>query len=348
MTTYSADPRRPGTFHFGWFSAFVAAVLFGVLPSGAAAGPSIHESMYVRIGGIDQWVQIRGDDLANPVLLWLNGGPGGSTIPSTPAYRSWERVFTVVMWDQRGEGRTFEKNGASEAPMTIARMTKDGIELTRYLRDRLHKDRIILLGHSWGSVLGVHMIEARPELFAAYVGTAQITRLKRQLGAAYPALLARARGHNPLAVRELTALGPPPWKSDDEYETVNKWAALLDPPPVAASAEDRRTFLARPRPDLPPYIAAGEKFSNHALSDALASEDLPAFATHFEVPIVFIQGSDDLLTTTSVVRDYFNQIAAPGKRFVELPRAGHNAIFRDRDDFLRALLGQLRSLGIVR
>ncbi|MGH8220734.1 MAG: alpha/beta fold hydrolase [Steroidobacteraceae bacterium] len=109
-----------------------------------------------------------------------------------------------------------------------------------------------------------------------------------------------------------------------------------------------RTDYARPRPGLPAYIAAGEKFSNRALSDALATEDLPAFATHVAVPVVFIQGSDDLLTTTSIVRDYFNQIAAPGKRFAELPRTGHNAIFRDRDEFLHALLEQLRSLGVMR
>jgi pimeloyl-ACP methyl ester carboxylesterase len=149
--------------------------------------------MYVRIGGIDQWIQIAGEDSESPVLLWLNGGPGGSTMPYEPAYSAWERSFILVMWDQRGEGKTFDRNGESEAStMTLDRMTADGIELAELLKKRLHKPRIILLGHSWGSVLGVHMITQRPDLFSVYVGTAQVTHLNRQFEAAYLPLRARA------------------------------------------------------------------------------------------------------------------------------------------------------------
>ena len=308
---------------------------------------AVNESMYVRVGGIDQWVQIRGDDRANPVLLWLNGGPGASTILSTPAYRSWERVFTVVMWDQRGEGKTFEKNGESEASSTtISRMTQDGAELAQYLCRHLHKRKIILLGHSWGSVLGIHMIKAHPELFSAYVGTGQVTKVDRELEAGYPALLARARS-NALAARELAGIGPPPWKSRDAYDLVNKWTAALDPPPMPPSEEDRRTWMRQPPPVSPPYIAAGENFSHRVLDDGFAREDLPTFATQFSVPIIFIQGSDDLWTTTSVVKDYFDHIVAPSKRFIELPDTGHDAIFRDRHAFLEQLVIQVRSLRIT-
>ena len=140
----------------------------------------IDEEGFVQIGGIEQWVQIRGDDRRNPVLLWLNGGPGFSTVPRTLLYRDWERQFTVVMWDQRGEGKTFDHSGTSVAPsMTIAQMTKDGTAVADYVRKRLHKDKIILLGHSWGSLLGVHMVEARPDLFSVYVGTGQIANLEK-------------------------------------------------------------------------------------------------------------------------------------------------------------------------
>ena len=108
--------------------------------SGDPVAAGIHEAMYVRAGGIDQWVQIRGDSLANPVLLWLNGGPGSSTMLDTPMYRSWERYFTVVMWDQRGEGKTYERHGDAIADtMSVERMADDGIEIIRFVLEHLHK-----------------------------------------------------------------------------------------------------------------------------------------------------------------------------------------------------------------
>src|SRR6187402_944500 len=131
----------------------------------------VQEGTFVDIGGIKQWIQIRGEDRDNPVLLFVHGGPGGTTLPISSGWRPWEKHFTVVRWDQRGAGRTY---GAAEedalAPtMTIERMMQDGIELAEYLRSHLHKDRIILVGHSWGSFLGIHIVKQRPDLFYAYV-----------------------------------------------------------------------------------------------------------------------------------------------------------------------------------
>lgn len=328
----------------------VRVVLIVITLSGALLAQrtpeSIDESRYIRAGGIDQWIQIRGDDLRNPVLLWVNGGPGASTMVDAPAYRSWQRQFTVVMWDQRGEGKTFEKNGESgSGAMTIEQMSSDGIEVAQFLRKDLHKEKIILLGHSWGSILGIHMIKSRPDLFVAYVGTGQVTRLPRQFEAAYPLLCARAKPGSQ-AEQELAALGAPPWKDAAAYDTVNKWGLAFDPPPAPPTEEDRRTWMSRPRPEAPAYIQAGVKFSQRMLSQAMAQEDLPAFATRFAVPVIFIQGANDLVTTTSEVRAYFNQIVSRNKRFIELPGAGHDAIFRNRNQFFTELVSQVRPLAI--
>ncbi len=304
----------------------------------------IHEAMYVRIGGIDQWIQVSGVDSANPVLLWLNGGPGGSTVSDICLYGSWERSFTIVMWDQRGEGKTFARSGESvAAAMTIEQMTSDGTELAQYLRQHLHKRKIILLGHSWGSILGIHMIAQRPDVFAAYVGTGQVINLRRQSEAAYPQLRERAVA-NPQAAHELGALGSPPWSDDNAYNTVNRWASALDPPSKVSSdvcAAERRI----PRPA---YLQEGAQFSSRLLSEAIFKEDLDAFATHFAVPVFFIQGSDDLLTTTSVVKEYVEKIKAPGKALIELPGSGHFAIFRDPDAFLAALKSRVRGFAMNR
>src|SRR5438874_4026917 len=105
----------------------------------------IDEAKYVEIGGIPQWITIRGEDRNNPVLLLLHGGPGDATNPwGYAGFRSWLKKFTVVQWDQRGAGRTFGKNGPSLGPtITIERMAQDGVELTELLRKTLQKDKIV-------------------------------------------------------------------------------------------------------------------------------------------------------------------------------------------------------------
>src|SRR5262249_12629821 len=148
----------------------------------------------------EQWVTIRGWDRKNPVLLFLHGGPGEVTDLWTYAlFAPWERHFTVVQWDQRGAGRTLRKSGPSIAPTsTLERMVKDGVEIAEYLRKSLGKEKIILVGHSFGSILGVLMARARPDLFYAFVGTGQVGDATRNYAVAYEALVAKARaaGHS--------------------------------------------------------------------------------------------------------------------------------------------------------
>lgn len=306
----------------------------------------LNESGYVRIGGIDQWVQIRGDDRSNPVLLLLNGGPGGSMISSTSVFRSWEKQFTIVMWDQRGEGRTFERSGPNGSePMTIEKMVEDGIELSQYLRSHLQKQKIVVLGHSWGSILGVRMVKEHPELFAAYVGTGQFTDMKRDVAAAYPLLRASAESrNNAKALQELNALGPPPYESVEKSVSVIAWANKLDresskgssivylPWGVAAALLDLRIVLP------------GLEYSGRALFGQISQVNLPSLATRFDVPIIMIQGSDDLVTVTALAKDYFDRISAPHKDFILLQNHGHFAVYKASDEFLTALVAHIRPL----
>src|SRR5919106_1953344 len=140
----------------------------------AAASKASNEQAFVQIGGIEQWISIRGQNRDNPVILVLHGGPGVSNAPFAPAFIPWEKDFTIVQWDQRGAGRTFGRNGAQgTGVLSIDRLTQDGIALTQHLRSRLQKDKIVLFALSFGSVIGLNMVQARPELFAAYVGSGQ-------------------------------------------------------------------------------------------------------------------------------------------------------------------------------
>jgi pimeloyl-ACP methyl ester carboxylesterase len=229
--------------------------------------------------------------------------------------------------------------------MTLERMTEDGIELAEHLRHRLHKDKIVLLGHSWGSVLGVSMVKRRPDLFAVYVGTGQVTNEAAMMASSWPMVLARARAlGNQAAVNQLTAVGPPPWVPLEKSLAWLIWSNELDPgelkwPTTAALPWARFESWLAHRKEL-----AGADYSQRAMYRTLLQTDVLSLGYEFDVPVVFIQGSEDLAVVTSLTKDYFDKIAAPRKDFVLLRNAGHMAMFRERDAFLAALVEHVRPL----
>jgi pimeloyl-ACP methyl ester carboxylesterase len=302
----------------------------------------IEDARFLPIGGIEQWVQIRGDDRGNPPLLWLNGGPGYSVIPDTPGYREWEQYFTMIMWDQRGEGKTFERSGRSVAPtMTIKRMAEDGIEMAEYLSRRVFKRKIVLLGHSWGSILGIHMIKLRPDLFSAYVGTGQIVDLELDAEASYPLVLARAKSlHDAEAIKQLEAAGPPPYPDSPRKWVWVTWANQLDPQPPGVWA----AIQGGKRP--PASFEQGAEFSQGLMWTSMLGDDLRKLGLDFELPMFFIQGAEDDLAVTALARRYFDRIHAPLKKFIVLPDTGHLAIFTDRKAFLGQLVKWVRPVAL--
>src|SRR4051812_14022633 len=112
---------------------------------------AINEAGFVRLGGVEQWVQIRGQDSLNPVIVILSGGPGMPYTALTKLFQPWEDQFTVVMWDRRGVGKTFARQGeAATGAITFDALANEGVELAEHVRRRLHKDKVVLLGHSVG------------------------------------------------------------------------------------------------------------------------------------------------------------------------------------------------------
>ena len=191
LASFSAQEAPSGRSEAGEFQKLEPALKFlrarNARDYAVTTPNGIDEANYVKIGGLEQWITIRGEDRKNPVLLFLHGGPGDATNPwGYAGFRNWLKYFTVVQWDQRGAGRTFGRNGAAAAStITIERMVQDGVELAELLSKRLQKDKIVLVGHSWGSILGVFMAKARPELFYAFVGTGQVAdptaKLRRRI-----------------------------------------------------------------------------------------------------------------------------------------------------------------------
>jgi len=310
--------------------------------------PGVQKDRFVRIGGIDQWISLRGEDAGNPVLLLLHGGPGNAMSGLTyDVLRPLEAHFTVAQWDQRGAGKTFGRHGKAGADeMTIERMVQDGIGVAQWLLAELGKDKIILLGLSWGSILGTEMAARRPDLFSAYVGTGQVVDMKRGEAIGYEALTVRLRERgDPKMIAALEAIGPPPYPSRKallaERRLLFRTSSLAD-----------RAMLRRMAPALllSPSLTikdawanvAGALFSIERLYDALMAYDIRHLGTRFEIPMIYLQGADDIQTPTVLVEEYFKEIEAPHKELVLLgDGAAHMAVVTHVEGFLEALVREV-------
>jgi pimeloyl-ACP methyl ester carboxylesterase len=253
----------------------------------------IDEARYIQIDGIEQWITIRGEDRNNPVLLFLHGGPGDATNPwGYAGFRSWLKKFTVVQWDQRGAGRTLGNNGPSLTPtITIERMAQDGIELAETLCKELRTDKIILVGHSWGSILGIFMVKARPDLFHAFVGTGQIADPARNYVVAYDKLVKKAESRREeRAIQELKEVGPPPYPDGRGYAVQRKWSNLFE---GADSFISSMLGFALSAPgytmrDVNDWLA-GQSLSAARLIPQTSTLDAKRLGGEFAVPVFVIQ-----------------------------------------------------------
>jgi pimeloyl-ACP methyl ester carboxylesterase len=311
------------------------------------AANGIDEARFVQVGGIEQWITIRGYDRGNPIVLLLHGGPGDATNPwGYAGFRSWLRQFTVVQWDQRGAGRTLGRNGPALGPtITIERMVQDGIELTELLRDSLKQQKMILVGHSWGSILGLLMVKARPDLFHAFVGSGQVADPSRTYSVAYEDLLNKAETlGDSSALRELEEVGPPPYPDGRGYGVQRKWSNRFEGADFFLSST-LGFALSAPRytlRDVNEWID-GQILSAERLVPRTSTLDPRVLEGEFAVPIFVIQGAEDFTTPPSLARSLVDSIRAPHKAFVTID-GGHFAVFMQSAAFLEELMARVMPL----
>lgn len=304
-----------------------------------SAPTGIHSAMYVHLGGIDQWVTIRGDDDRNPVLLLVHGGPGDVQSPYVATYSPYERDFVLVQWDQRGAGKTYERYGDDTPDLTLARVAQDGIELADYLQQRLPGRPIFLLGHSWGTAIATHMALQRPDLFAAYVGTGQIASWAESAQWQFRFLERKARAAGDTATLRLLQAKPDPLNPDEYFPATRALRSYLDPSDSAWLAGLLDRAKRSPMVDSA-YMAAidnGERFSGRTLLPTQMHELLSTNALRFELPYFVIQGSDDRFVPTEPARAYFEKVVAPHKEMWVIPDAGHFALATHQQEFLEDL-----------
>jgi pimeloyl-ACP methyl ester carboxylesterase len=308
------------------------------------------EEGFHKIGGIEQWIGIRGESVENPVLLIVHGGPGSSCSIFTPLIRSWESYFTVIQWDQRGSGKTLGRTGQDgTGELTMDRLIRDGIEVAEFVRARLHKDKVILLACSLGSTFGLSMIRRRPDLFSAYVGTDQNVGMVRDREVIHRSAIDRLRMiGSKKGVAELERIGSDPsrWTAED-YMTSARWTMKSDPEffqRIMTLLKNAIWFSpSQGLLDIRHFIT-GMHFSLAQLINDIRSYDAWQEGTRFEVPFFVFQGAEDVLTVPSLARAYFDDVTAPVKGLTLIRNAGHFAAFTQPEQFLHELLTQVLPL----
>ena len=302
-------------------------------------GNGIDDASFIQIGGIEQWVQIRGENPINPVVLVLHGGMALSYMAFTSLFQPWEKQFTIVQWDRRGVGKTFGRNHPSgPGEMALERTILDGIELAEWLGKRLQKEKLILLGHSMGSIVGLTMAKRRPDLFLAYIGTEQVVSMAENEAVSYEMMLATLRtAGDEKGYDALAQIGPPPYPNARVWGAKQQLMTRVDP--------TYRRMVRRIIPSMlfsaPNYslknlfhFIAGNRFSGKHLFTDWMSFDAKELGYRFEIPVLIIQGETDVMAPTVLVQRWFEQIEAPQKSLVLVNSMGHLLMFANPDLFL--------------
>jgi pimeloyl-ACP methyl ester carboxylesterase len=300
------------------------------------------------IGGVEQRLWFRGIDVRKPVVIVLHGGPGASEAALFRLFNpDLENEFLMVYWEQRGTGRSYRTSIPPES-MTIDQFVRDLDDVVELVRERFDKDRVVLLGHSWGSALGLLYAARHPAKVAAYVGVGQVADMREGERLSYEFALreARRRGHDD-AIEALVKIGPPP-HTVDQMLTSRKWverfggsfhADLSTGKLIWAALQTDEANLV----DLIKF-GRGNRFSLEHLWDEFRAFDIDDRLTRFDMPIVFMLGRHDWQVPSILAARYFERIDAPAKRLIWFERSAHNPPFEEPARFNRAMVEALRPI----
>ena len=293
----------------------------------------IEETRAVEIGGIRQWISVRGHDRRNPILLFIHGGPASTEMPVSWMYQSaWEDYFTVVQWDQRGAGKTYVANDPAVVEPTIGaeRMIADAEEMTAYLRSHFGRQKIFVLGHSWGSLMGLELARRHPDWLHAYIGMGQMIYGPDGERLGYEWALQRARDdHNAQAVKELEAIAPYP-RADGtvaieqilkQREWVIHYGGLTWGRPDFDYAQNAAMLAPEySRKELNPEDGIGESLGK--LLPAMMKYDVRG-VRRMGCPVFILAGAYDYETPSQLAIDWLAALDAPQKGLVRFENSAH-------------------------
>ncbi|MDO9574530.1 MAG: alpha/beta hydrolase [Candidatus Contubernalis sp.] len=309
----------------------------------------------VTLGDVEQWISIRGHDQNNPVLLFLHGGPGSSEMPMVRHFNSGlEEYFVVVNWDQRGTGKSYNPDIPVES-MNIEQFVSDTLELTHLLRERFNHEKIYLMGHSWGTIIGTPAVQRQPELYHAFIGVGQAVSFEEGEKISYNYTLNKAYdAGEEKAIKQLEDIGPPPYLGDDFHNRIGvqrtwlqKFGGLdyTERNPTRSDINYVWFFLTAPEYSLRDTLnlLKGGQFSIRALWEELHQFNFIEEIPRLEVPVYFLLGRHDYVTVFKLVEQYYELLEAPHKELIWFDYSAHSPNFEEPERFVEVVTQKILS-----
>ncbi len=306
----------------------------------------MNEKIFIEINGSKQGMFLQSENTENPVLLYLHGGAGSPEIAFAEKYPTGlEKLFTVCWWEQRGSGISYNRK-ITPKEMTLEQLVSDTIEVTHYLRNRFGKEKIYIMGHSWGSLLGVITVKQQPELFYAYIGIGQVAQQERSERLAYTYMMEEFRkSKDKKMIRHLNK-----FPIDTGGDITLKYL-------VGVRSEGMNKLgigVMRSMPSMLDFVAIvlrykgytlvekfkfqqGSSFSLKCLCDRMIYMDLFELVPCLQVPVYIFQGRYDYQTSYVVAKEFATALKAPLKGFYTFENSAHSPCFEEPEKMCNIL-----------
>lgn len=304
----------------------------------------------VNLGGVDQWLIIRGHDVNKPVLLFLSGGPGASEAGRVLRFNSeLEKHFVIVVWEQRGCGKSYPSLNP-KSDLTIDQYVSDVIELSELLRLRFDEQKIYLVGHSWGTIIGVLAAQQRPDLYHAYIGTSQMVDVLETDQMIFDLVLEHSRQTSDTDfVQTLEKQGSPPYLGKSPIKPYAKLFGreyqLFEVPNIKDETYRRegdaiQLMLGQPEYGWLDrvYYLLGLMNTFNVVYPQLQEMDFRVDAARLDLPVYIVLGRHDMNNPSSIPEEYFDLLESPKKELIFFENSGHGMLWEEADLFHRLMI----------
>lgn len=296
----------------------------------------------IDVNNNKQWILCRGNDSSKPLVLFVHGGPGSPLMMFSRAFDEiFLKDFVVVHWDQRRSGKSFSGD-VPVSSVTLENIVNDGLVVASYLKEKFNRSQIILVGHSWGTIVASHMVKASPYTFSSYVSVGTVVDMVVADNIKFEFLQKELMKEKDNAIhKDFNGIGNPPFRTFNQAILVSKLIMKYGGAFRAFTPNDINDAVQKTKE----YSNAELEMQAKAMKDVFEalrdflSEYRAATAIHsIEVPVVFVQGAYDLLTPASLTKSFVNGLKAPnGKKFVSFESSAHFPMYEEPEKFLEVL-----------